>query len=74
MREKDKYEYLMEIDHNYPFETLVNGNVTECINTLKDIFKIGLIKWGHEQLNMIKEDEYTKNRYEYILKKVQAVR
>lgn len=67
---KNNFDSLKEIERNYPLETLINGNTKECIQVLKDIFKNGLVKWGSEQLNEIKNHEQTAHKYEYIINKV----
>lgn len=62
--------YLIKIDFDYPINTLINGNVTECINTLNDILKMGGVNWVHQQLLKIKENDLVNSRYNYILKQL----
>lgn len=54
----------------YALETLINGNISECIEYLKGLFEYGLtgILCIHEELITIKE-EYS-DRYEYIKARV----
>ena len=57
---------------NYATDTLINGNMSECINYLKDLIKTGIAGQliAHEELTNIKEQ--VQDRYEYIKDKVFA--
>lgn len=59
--------------NNYAFETLINGNISECIQYLKGLIDYGLIGIGalHDELIGIKE--HCPDRYEYIKAKVFSI-
>lgn len=58
------------IKKDYAVETLINGNISECIDYLRKLFKCGTIGISvvHEELKSIQE--LVPDRYEYIKKKV----
>jgi hypothetical protein len=70
---EQKFNYLMEVKSNcgtlYPLDTLINGNVKECIKVLKLMAELDTIAL-HKNLEAIKANSYTKNKYEYILNQV----
>ena len=52
----------------YASETLINGNISECIRYIELLYSKNLNTWAHEELTLIKEN--CPERYNYILKKV----
>lgn len=57
-------------EDQYAVETLINGNITECIKYLKGLIDYGLtgIMTMHDELINIKEK--CPDRYDYIRKRV----
>ena len=55
---------------DYAVNTLINGNISECIKYLRDLIGTGItgMKEASEQLTKIKED--CPERYEYIKENV----
>ncbi len=52
----------------YACETLINGNISECIKYLNELIKEGFFIIAHNELVMIKENQF--NKYEYIKSKL----
>lgn len=72
--EKDKknfYNLILDCGVLYPFETLINGNVKECINVLKSMSKFAPI-YLHDNLTEIKNNKLTKNKYQYIINQLKT--
>jgi hypothetical protein len=60
-----KTEFVKTLQPNgYASETLINGNITECINYLNKLIDMGFFIVAHDELTIIKEN--VPNRYEYI--------
>lgn len=56
------------VDFDYPLETLINGNKSECINHLREFLKIGCpasISYIHDSLLMIFKN-FDFGTYEYV--------
>jgi hypothetical protein len=54
--------------NGYACDTLINGNISECINYLNKLIDIGFFIIVHDELTIIKEN--IPNRYEYIKTKL----
>ena len=54
--------------NGYSCDTLINGNITECINYLNKLIDMGFFIIVHDELTMIKEN--IPHRYEYIKTKL----
>lgn len=64
---QSKLEQILLPD-GYACETLINGNISECIKYLNELIKEGFFIIAHNELVMIKENQY--NKYEYIKSKL----
>lgn len=62
------------VSPNYAVETLVNGNITECITHLRDLISSGItgVDLAYEQLNEIKIQ--VPEKYKYVKDKVFSYR
>lgn len=71
MKQKPKIDYIQT--NGYAAETLINGNISECVNYLKGLLEYGLIGIGtmHDELMTIKE-QYPE-RYDYVRAKVFSI-
>lgn len=56
------------VNHGYAAETLINGNISECVRYLNEFINNGYFKTAHEELIKIKED--CPEKYPYILSKI----
>lgn len=56
------------ISENYSIDTLVNGNITECIRYIDELISNGYFTPAHEELVKIKE-QYPE-KYKYVKNKV----
>ncbi len=56
------------LPEGYACETLINGNVSQCIKYLNELIKEGFFIIAHNELVMIKENQF--NKYEYITSKL----
>ena len=56
------------VKHGYAAETLINGNISECVRYLNEFINNGYFKTAHEELIKIKED--CAEKYPYILSKI----
>lgn len=65
-------ELLTDCGTLYPFETLINGNVKECINTLKAMAEHAPV-FLHENLKAIEQNEQTRDKYNYIVKQLKNI-
>ena len=60
--------------YNYGVETLINGNVSECVRYLKELIGTGMagIEEAHEQLMQIKQS--CPDRYDYVKENVFSIK
>lgn len=56
------------VKHGYAAETLINGNISECVRYLNELINNGYFSTAHEDLIKIKED--CAEKYPYILSKI----
>lgn len=56
------------VKHGYAAETLINGNISECVRYLNELINNGYFSTSHEELIKIKED--CPEKYHYILSKI----
>jgi|APGre2960657373_1045057.scaffolds.fasta_scaffold238668_2 hypothetical protein len=67
MKNKKDLEQIY-VAHGYAAETLINGNISECVRYLNELINNGYFSTAHEELIKIKED--CAEKYPYILSKI----
>lgn len=58
----------ISLPNGYAYQTLLNGNVSECIRFLNELIQQGFFIVVHYELTIIKEN--APNRYDYIKSKL----